>query len=239
MDNGFFDLYFFKNIENSNDKIKEVFKKNDNSRLALFCINQKRGRGRKGRVWKSKVGDLTCSILIKKKIDISEIGRINVIIVSIIINIFEGLGLNNIKFKWPNDIFINKKKVAGILIETSVSNKTMTQFIIGIGVNIKSRPDDLKNSSTSLFENGLRVKAHKLFFSIIKRLYFYIENYKNIEFLYLSKKLSNRFFNKNSLINVYCGNYKNEGMFSEIGCLGELIIKNKNKNLTITYGEII
>ena len=110
MDNGFFDLYFFKNIENSNDKIKEVFKKNDNPRLALFCINQKKGRGRKGRVWKSKVGDLTCSILIKKKLDISEMGRINIIIVSIIINIFEDLGLNKVKFKWPNDIFINKKK---------------------------------------------------------------------------------------------------------------------------------
>ena len=239
MDKGFFDLYFFKNIENSNDKIKEVLKNNDNSRLALFCVNQKKGRGRKGRVWKSKIGDLTCSILIKKKLDISEIGRINIIIVSIIINIFENLGLNKVKFKWPNDIFINKKKIAGILIETSVSKNTVTQFIIGIGVNIKSRPNDLKYSSTSLFENGLRIKAHKLFFSIIKRFYFYIENYKNIEFLYLSKKLSNRFFNKKSIIKVNNGNNKNEGLFSEIGCLGELIIKNKNKNLTVTYGEII
>ena len=239
MDNGFFDLYFFKNIENSNDKIKEVFKKSDNTRLALFCINQKKGRGRKGRVWKSKVGDLTCSILIKKKLDISEMGRINIIIVSIIINIFEDLGLNNVKFKWPNDILINKKKIAGILIETSVLNNIVTQFIIGIGVNIKSRPNDLKYSSTSLFENKLNIKAHSLFFNIIKRLYFFIENYKNIEFLYLSKKLSSRFFNKKSLINVYNGNNKNEGLFSEIGCLGELIIKNKNKNLTIKYGEII
>ena len=239
MGNGFFDLYFFKNIENSNDKIREVFKKNDNPRLALFCINQKKGRGRKGRVWKSKVGDLTCSILIKKKLDISEMGRINIIIVSIIINIFEDLGLNNVKFKWPNDILINKKKIAGILIETSVSNNIVTQFVIGIGVNIKSRPNDLKYSSTSLLENKLNIKAHNLFFNIIKRLYFFIENYKNIEFLYLSKKLSSRFFNKKSLINVYNGNNKNEGLFSEIGCLGELIIKNKNKNLTIKYGEII
>lgn len=239
MNNEFFDLYFFKNIENSNDKIKEVFKKNDNSRLALFCINQKKGRGRKGRVWKSKVGDLTCSILIKKKLDISEMGRINIIVVSIIISILEDLGLNKVRFKWPNDIFINKKKIAGILIETSVSNNTVTQFIIGIGVNIKSRTNDLKYSSTSLLENGLRIKAHKLFYSIIKRFYFYIENYKNIEFLYLSKKLSNRFFNKKSIIKIYNGNDKNEGLFSEIGCLGELIIKNNNKNLTITYGEII
>ena len=239
MDNGFFDLYFFKNIENSNDKIKEVIKKNDNSRLALFCINQKKGRGRKGRVWNSKIGDLTCSILIKKKLDISEMGRINIIIVSVIINIFEDLGLNKVKFKWPNDIFINNRKIAGILIETSVLNNTVSQFTIGIGVNIKSRPNNLKYYSTSLFENGLRIKAHKLFFNIIKRLYFYIENYKNIEFLYLSKKLSDRFFNKKSLINVCNGNYKNEGLFSKIGCMGELIIKNKNKKLTITYGEII
>ncbi len=239
MKNGFFDLYFFKNIENSNDKIKEVYKKNDNSRLALFCVNQKKGRGRKGRVWKSEVGDLTCSILIKKKIDISELGRINIIIVSIIINIFEDLGIENVEFKWPNDIFINKKKIAGILIETIVSNNNVSQFIIGIGVNIKSRPNDLKHSSTSLFENGLRIKALKLFFNIIKRLYFYVENYKNVEFSYLSKKLSDRFFNKKSIINVCNGNNKNEGLFSEIGSLGELIIKNKNKNLTITYGEII
>ena len=133
----------------------------------------------------------------------------------------------------------NNKKIAGILIETSVLNNTVSQFTIGIGVNIKSRPNNLKYYSTSLFENGLRIKAHKLFFSIIKRLYFYIENYKNIEFLYLSKKLSDRFFNKKSLINVCNGNYKNEGLFSKIGCMGELIIKIKNKKLTITYGEII
>ena len=54
MDKGFFDLYFFKNIENSNDKIKEVFKKNDNSRLALFCINQKKGREEKEEFGKAR-----------------------------------------------------------------------------------------------------------------------------------------------------------------------------------------
>ena len=239
MDMEFFDLYFFKNLENSNDKIKEVVKNNDNTNLALLCLNQKKGRGRKGRVWKSKEGDLTCSILIKKNLDISEVGRINIIIVSILINIFKDLGIDTVKFKWPNDIIINKRKVAGILIETSVSDNTVTQFVIGIGVNIKSCPNDFNSSSTSLFEHGLKIEAQKLFFSIIKKLYFFIENYSKIEFLFLSKRLSNYFFDKNSLINVYNGKNKSVGFFSEIGSLGELIIKNNNKNLTITYGEIV
>jgi len=239
MNKGFFDLYFFKNLANTNDKIKEVVKNNDNSNLALLCLNQKKGRGRKGRVWKSKEGDLTCSILIKKKLDISEVGRINIIIVSILINIFEDLGINTVKFKWPNDIIINKRKVAGILIETSVSDNIVTQFVIGIGVNIKSWSNGFNYNSTSLFENGLKIEAHKLFFSIIKKLYFFIENYSKIEFCILSKKLSNYFFDKKSLINVYNGKNRNVGFFSEIGSLGELIIKSNNQNLTITYGEIV
>ena len=239
MDIGFFDLYFFKNLENSNDKIKEVVKNNDNTNLALLCLNQKKGRGRKGRVWKSKEGDLTCSILIKKNLDISEVGRINIIIVSILINIFKDLGIDAVKFKWPNDIIINKRKVAGILIETSVSDNTVTQFVIGIGVNIKPCSNDFNYSSTSLFEHGLKIEAQKLFFSIIKKLYFFIENYSKIEFLFLSKRLSYYFYDKNSLINVYNGKNKSVGFFSEIGSLGELIIKNNNKNLTITYGEIV
>ena len=235
----FFELYFFKNLENSNDKIKKIVKNSYSSNLALFCINQKNGRGRKGRIWESREGDLTCSILIKKKLRISEIGRINIIIASILINTFEGFGLNKVKFKWPNDILINNKKVAGILIETSVSNNVVTQIIIGIGVNIKSQPNNLKYSSTSLFENGLKIQAHILFFSIIKRLYFYIENYSKIDFLFLSTKLSNQFFNKKSLINVFNGNNENVGLFSKIGSLGELVIENENKHFTITYGEIV
>ncbi len=235
----FFDLYFFKNLENSNDKIKEVVKNDPSSNLALFCRNQKNGRGRKSRVWKSKVGDLTCSILIKKKLDASEVGRINIIIASVLINILENFGINKIKFKWPNDIIINGKKVAGILIETSVSNNIVTQFIIGIGINIKSHPNSSEYSSTSLFESGLKVKAHKIFFCIIKSLYFYIENYSRIDFSYLSNKLSNKFFDKQSIINVCYGKNKNIGVFNKIGSFGELIIKNQNKNLTITYGEII
>ena len=128
---------------------------------------------------------------------------------------------------------------AGILIETSVSDNTVTQFVIGIGVNIKSFPNDFNYSSTSLFENGLKIEAQKLFFTILKRLYFFIENYSKIEFLFLSKRLSYYFYDKNSLINVYNGKNKSVGFFSEIGSLGELIIKNNNKNLTITYGEIV
>ena len=207
----------------------------------IWALQQTQGRGRLGKHWDSPLGNLYSSLILRPDISLKNAAQIGFVAALAIYDALGNIGPpgHQIHCKWPNDIFINKKKIAGILIETSVSNNIVTQFIIGIGVNIKSRPNDLKYSSTSLFENELNIKAHNLFFNIIKRLYFFIENYKNIEFLYLSKQLSSRFFNKKSLINVYNGNNKNEGLFSEIGCLGELIIKNKNKNLTIKYGEII
>ena len=51
-------------------------------------------------------------------------------------NILKNLGIKNVEFKWPNDIFIKKKKVAGILIETNVYRGKINKFIIGIGINI-------------------------------------------------------------------------------------------------------
>ena len=62
----FFDLYFFKSLLNTNNKIKELQKcddRNDSKYTALYCQNQRNGRGRKGRKWKSQTGDLTCSFL--------------------------------------------------------------------------------------------------------------------------------------------------------------------------------
>ena len=234
-----FRVFRFKKVKSTNDTACRIIKNLDVNYGMVISEIQNNGRGQHGKRWISYKGNLFTSFfynLGNLNISFKKTTHLNCLLVKKLLGIYYK---GKITFKKPNDLLIDKKKIAGILIETSVSNNTVTQFIIGIGVNIKSRPNDLKYSSTSLFENGLRVKAHKLFFSIIKRLYYYIENYKNIEFLYLSKKLSDRFFNKKSLINVCNGNYKNEGLFSKIGCMGELIIKNKNKNLTITYGEII
>ena len=70
----------------------------------------------------------------------------------------ENRGLNP-KLKWPNDIFINNKKVGGILCESKIKDGRVDSFIIGIGINVNESPvdfpDEIKNIATSLFiESG-------------------------------------------------------------------------------------
>ncbi len=235
----FFDFYFFKNLRNTNDKIKEIQKINNNSYLALYCENQKYGRGRKGRIWESKKGDLTCSFLIRKKINIKQLGRINLIVVSILIDIFKNLGFTQVKFKWPNDILINTKKISGILLETNVSDSSISQFTIGIGINMHSKLKNKNYSAISLNELGIKIDPLHIFFLIISNLYYFLDNFSNIQFNLLSKKLSGYFFDKSSLISVLAGKQINQGFFKKINSLGELFLEKDNELLKISYGEII
>ena len=67
----FFNYYFYKSLNNTNDEIKRLNKNNlSKSNLAIFSLEQKNGRGRSGNLWKSSNGDLTCSFLINKIFDI-------------------------------------------------------------------------------------------------------------------------------------------------------------------------
>ena len=85
----------------------------------------------------------------------------------------------------------------------------------------------------------MRTESLNLFFLILKSLYFYIENFTKIEFSYLSENLSKCFFEKKTSIKVSSGNKNNTGVFEKINSYGELLLKNKNGNLKINYGEII
>ncbi len=239
MGENFFDFYFFRNLTNTNDKIKEIQKINNNSYLALYCQNQKYGRGRKGRIWESKKGDLTCSFLIRKKLNIKQLGRINLIVVSILIDIFKNLGLTQVKFKWPNDILINNRKISGILLETNVSDNSISQFTIGIGINVHSKLRNKNYSAISLNELVTKIDPLHIFFLIVSNLYYFLDNFSNIKFNILSEKLSRYFFDKNTLISVLAGKRINQGVFKKINSLGELFLEKDDGLLKISYGEII
>ena len=85
-----FDIYFNKSSLNTNDEIRNLIKTNDTrNNLALFTLEQKKGRGRMNREWISNKGDLICSFLINQKISTKEIGKVNIWFSQIILNLIK------------------------------------------------------------------------------------------------------------------------------------------------------
>ena len=165
-------LIFEKYVSSTNDRIKEIkLEKKKNGSFGLLSEKQLNGKGRKGNKWLSTNGDLTCSILIDKKFNVKDFGRINIIVaVSIIKVLFKIFPKLNFKLKWPNDIFLEKKKIAGILIETSILRNEIEYLVIGFGLNVISEPLSENYQTTCLKRFTENIDINDIFKRIFKAL---------------------------------------------------------------------
>lgn len=103
----------------------------------ILAENQRKGRGRKNREWYSNAGqNLTFSILLDDEFDHQQINIINLGTAVCVAQAIENLFQLNIEVKWPNDILIQKKKVAGILLESLSKGEKIHRIVVGIGINV-------------------------------------------------------------------------------------------------------
>lgn len=146
---------YFKEISSTNDYLKEHYLALPNWTI-LTTDYQSKGRGRLNHVWRAHKGEnLLCSILIKDK-KILESHECLVLLVGVsIYRLLKDLGIKNIRIKRPNDIYINKKKICGILLECMSLGDKLKALVIGVGLNLnqKSFPKTLKATSYYLEKN--------------------------------------------------------------------------------------
>ena len=239
--NNFFDLYFYKSINNTNDKLKEIKFLNPNRNISLFSAYQSIGKGRSGKVWLSGNGDLTCSFLINQSVSFKDIGKINIIFVNILFNFFKNFKIKYpIKYKWPNDIKINDRKISGILIETFSNIKNIESFIVGIGINLISSPKIDSNKTLSLSKLNINIEPIDAFFLLQKEVTYLFSEFNNLDFLSLSKNLNLNFYENKKELNIKVNDKLISGTFKEINSRGELILDTyNNNNKKISFGEII
>ena len=142
----------------------------------IIAGEQTAGRGRLKRAWHAPGGNIALSIILyPEAAGLPYLVMIASLAAACSIESVTGL---NAKIKWPNDILIKEKKVAGILIENEVKGDRVANAIVGIGINIALRPDDYREISataTSLeTELGKQVSREEIIRNLLtefERLY--------------------------------------------------------------------
>lgn len=106
---------------------------------------QSAGRGRRGRTWVSPYGHhLYFSQFWSFPQGMAQAMGLSLVVACSLVEVLKSFGVDNIGVKWPNDIYLNYKKLAGILIEMSGQADSECQLIIGIGVNMAMSEDQGK-----------------------------------------------------------------------------------------------
>jgi len=135
-----FEIFKFENVTSTNDVAINLIKEEQKEFGCVYAGIQTKGRGTHGRKWISNKGNFFVSIFFPLKNNyppFNEFSIINPIIISGVIKHF--CEKKNIKLKFPNDIFVNRRKICGILQELITINSKKF-LIIGIGINIVSNP---------------------------------------------------------------------------------------------------
>ncbi len=145
-------ILVYKSTSSTNDIAAKYTQNKENDGMAIFAEEQTSGRGRAGAKWHSGRADsILCSIVLTDC-------KCNAELLSLAcaVAVAEAIGKpanNQAKIKWPNDIILSGKKVAGILLESKQINGS-TVYILGIGINChqkkESFPAELQQTATSI-----------------------------------------------------------------------------------------
>ncbi|KAF2957487.1 biotin--acetyl-CoA-carboxylase ligase [Thermotoga sp. Ku-13t] len=156
-------------IGSTNDFLKENWRTFPHGTVVVADV-QTAGRGRFNRLWHSPEGGLWFSILFKPKKRVRPNFYTKLCAVSIV-RALKRLKIDA-KLKWPNDIYVDGKKLAGILTETVFEEEQIRAVIVGIGLNVNNEiPQELKAKATSLkILTGEEFEKLSIMTSILKQI---------------------------------------------------------------------
>lgn len=211
-----YNAYIIDVVDSTNTYFKNNYQ-NYQDKSVLIANKQTNGRGRFERTWKSN-NDICFSILYKKKELFSVIAPLAIIYALKDLNI-------DALIKWPNDIYVNNKKLSGILIE-DIYKDSFLASIVGIGININDY-DEFNAIGLASITN---INRDSLIFNILK----YIEYFKKLS----NEKLIEIYKNNSLIINKSIV-YKNQTYHAyDITKDGHLVLRDEDSTIIVNSNEI-
>ena len=168
-------IYYAPVLRSTNARAKELAKRGEAEGALVITERQTRGRGRLGRQWRSPLGvNLLFSVLFRPAFSLDRVFSLTMLVAASLVDAIREMSGLNALIKWPNDIYCNGKKMAGILTEFSAGGRAIEYAVVGIGLNVnwdlRNEPE-LQYSATSLIhELGYPVSRIALLSCILEAL---------------------------------------------------------------------
>ena len=239
-------IYYFDTIDSTQNFAIELASKKTEGGTLVVSEKQTHGRGRLDRKWISPSGGIWLSLILRPEFDIS-VSTLFPLITSLALAIaIEQILKIKPKLKWPNDVTVNDKKVAGILIDASVESGKIDYLVLGIGINFKINPVEVEKmikhtanyyGVTTLLKKNENISPTKLVQRFLLELEkIYQTSLKEPEFLI--REWTNRSSTIGKSITMTLPNETLRGKALRIDGDGALVISNKGKTRRVIFGDI-
>lgn len=172
------ELVCYPETDSTNIRIKHLGDEGAPHGTLAVADRQTAGRGRRGRAWESPGGScIYMSILLRPDLAPEKAPMLTLVMACSAAEGIMDCADVKVQIKWPNDIIVNGKKLAGILTEMSTQVDYINHVTIGVGINVNLQrfPGEIQNATSLLSETGTRIKRAPVIAAVMKH---FEENYK-------------------------------------------------------------
>lgn len=229
-------------MESTNEEAKKLASKGCDDGLLVICNNQTKGKGRLGRSWQAeKNKGIYMSMVLYPPILPMDIPEITLVTgIAVMRGVKSATGLET-KIKWPNDIIVGGKKLAGILCEMSAEMEKVNYVVIGIGINANNEKfsDEISEKATSVYiETGKKFRRCDIINSFLKEFKKCYNEFIKNGFAPFVNEYNDNCANIGREVKTVGGRTEYRGKAKGVNEKGELIIECENGDAAVMAGEV-
>ena len=240
--------YYFDSLESTQNQALKMADNHTNNGSVIIAEKQTGGKGRSGRKWISPKGGIWLSLILYPKFDISITTLFPIASSLALSKSIEQVFKISPELKWPNDLTIKSKKIAGMLVDVSLESNKIEKLVLGVGINfdvdVKNIEKKLKNTPNfygvaSLGDYKKDVKAPyfvQVFFIELEKIYESL-NKRDIKKIILEWTKRSSTIGKEVEIDTVNGKVKGKAI--KIDDDGALVVNSNNKIIKIIAGDVI
>ena len=235
-------ITIFDELDSTNNYLKKLGSNGEKENQLVIALCQTGGRGRMGRSFYSPNGTgIYFSLLLHPEFSAEKSLFLTVMAAVSVAETVMKYNKNDVKIKWVNDIYIDGKKVCGILTEGAVNkDKKLDYAVVGIGINVvapkKDFPDDIRDIATAIFPGKTEENIKEKIAADVVNKFFDMYNGIDTDFVKRYKEYS---YLAGKEINIISGETTRPATVIDITDDCHLLVKNKNNEIEeISSGDV-
>jgi BirA family biotin operon repressor/biotin-[acetyl-CoA-carboxylase] ligase len=235
-------LVSYDTVGSTNDEAKRLARAGPAEGTVVWALQQTAGRGRRGRRWLSPAGNLHATFVLPPDVTAGRAAQLGFVATLAVGDALRGMipDPERIAYKWPNDVVIEGRKIAGTLIESEICESgVLTLLVVGIGINLAVAPSDTEIAATSVAGLGRAAPAPAAMLEILTaRLHAWMTRWREAGFAPIRTAWLAGAVSLGRPIRVRLDDAELRGRFGDIDAQGSLVLDTVAGMRRISAGEV-
>jgi BirA family biotin operon repressor/biotin-[acetyl-CoA-carboxylase] ligase len=232
-------------VDSSNEEAGRRARQDAPQGTLIWALEQSAGRGRRGRVWLSPVGNLYCSLVLRPICRVADAAQLGFVAGLALAEAAEAVLPKDrtVSCKWPNDVLVGGRKVAGILLDaSSIGGERCEWVVVGMGINVKwhPRPDEAQFPATALAAEGAVDLQPARFLEVLATVLLReLVRWREQGFAPVRSHWLRRAFGLHQVLTIRLHDRLLRGTFAGLDTCGAMIVSSADGPHVVTAGDVV